>query len=209
MKSFILLLAITLIASENLRSLSFKDYKADKIYFIKSIPVLDNDDYISFIENVGIKDGVGFNKIILSTRSGSIDFGITQIKDSYKRMFSDTKSLIKFNFPPIPDIPITLKVSGKISTQAKESSGSLIVSTSGSLYAEAEADNVAGYSTIVASGKGTILNFNIKYVINTDGSVKRSGTVSSGTISISVTAKAVSGATSIDTYTLWNGWTAS
>ena len=85
----------------------------------------------------------------------------------------------------------------------------MIVSTSGSLYAEAEADNVAGYSTIVASGKGTILNFNIKYVINTDGSVKRSGTVSSGTISVSVTAKAVSGATSIDTYTLWNGWTAS
>ena len=209
MKSFILLLAISLIASENLRSLSFKDYNFDKIYFLKTVPVLDNDDYISFIENVGFKDGVGFNKIILSTRSGSIDFGITKITDSNQRIFSATKSLIKFNYPPIPDIPITLKVSGKINTQAKESSGSLTVSTSGSFYAEAEAENVSGYSTIVASGKGTILSFNVKYVINTDGSVKRSGTVSSGTISLSVTAKAVSGATSIETYTLWNGWTAS
>ena len=116
---------------------------------------------------------------------------------------------MKFNFPPIPDIPITLKVSGKINTQIKESGGSLKISTSGSFYAQAEADKVPTYSSISVSAKGTVLNFSNVYTLSKDGSVTRTGAISSGKISITVTAKAVSGEETTETYTLWNGWTIS
>jgi len=53
MKSLILLLAITLIVSENLRNLSF-NYNCDKTYTLKTINIAGQS--ISFKENVGVKN---------------------------------------------------------------------------------------------------------------------------------------------------------
>ena len=97
MKSFILLFAIILVASENLRSLSYKDFNADKIYFLKAFDILDrlkqpayHDQYVSFFVNIGMKDGAGFNKIIITTRSGSIEFLNYGITDGNQRIYSNT-----------------------------------------------------------------------------------------------------------------------
>jgi len=202
MKSLILLLAITLIASENLRNLGF-NYNFDKTYTIKTINIVGQS--ISFKENVGVKNGAAFHKIII----GSSNFGVSEISDANSKSYSGSFNIMKFNFPPIPTIPITLKASGSMKTSVSESGGSLTISSSGTFYAQAQVGIASGFSSVSASGKGTIISFSRKYTINSSGSVSKSGSISSGQVSVSVTAKAISGSETTKTSTLWNGWTSS
>ena len=202
MKSLILLLSISLIASENLRNLSF-NYNFDKTYIIKTINIAGQS--ISFKENVGVKNGAAFHKIII----GGANFGVSGISDANSKSYSGSFNIMKFNFPPIPTIPITLKASGSMKTSVTESGGSLTISSSGTFNAQAQVGIAAGFSSVSASGKGTIISFNRKYTISSSGSVSKSGSVSSGQVSVSVTAKDISGSITTKTNTLWNGWTLS
>ena len=72
MKSLIFLLVITLIASENLRNLGL-NYNFDKTYTIKTINIAGRS--ISFKENVGVRNGEAFLKIII----GGANFGVSGI----------------------------------------------------------------------------------------------------------------------------------
>ena len=206
MKSLILLLAITLIASENLRNLGF-NYNCDKTYTIKTINVAGQS--ISFKENVGVKNGEAFHKIIISGANSGVNIGVSGISGASSKSYSGSFNIMKFNFPLIPTIPITLKASGSMKTSVTESGGSLTISSSGTFNAQAQVGIAAGFSSVSASGKGTIISFNRKYTISSSGSVSKSGSVSSGQVSISVTAKAISGSVTTKTNTLWNGWTSS
>ena len=207
MKSLILLLVIALIASEtNLRNLSL-NYNCEKTFKIKTINVAGQS--VSFTEKVGVKNGAAFNEIIVSSNSGSANFVIGGISGSYTKSYSGQGQVMKFNFPPIPSIPITLKASGNMKTSVSDSGKSLIISTSGSFYAQVSVGSASGYSSISASGKGTIISFSRKYTINSNGSISKSGSITSGTISITVKAKPISGNEVTTNYTLWNGWTSS
>lgn len=202
MKSLILLLAFTLIASENLRNLGF-NYNCDKTFSLKTISVAGQS--ISFKENVGVRNGAAFHRIII----GGTSFGVSGISSASTRTYSGSLSIMKFNFPPIPAIPITLKTSGSMKTSVSESGGSLTISSSGSFYAQVAVGSVSGYSSVSASGKGTIISFSRKYTINSSGSISKSGNISSGQVSVTVNAKTVTGTSVSKSYTLWNGWTSS
>ena len=202
MKSLIFLLVITLIASENLRNLGF-NYNFGETYTIKTINIAGQS--ISFKENVGVRNGEAFHKIII----GGANFGVSGISGAGSKSYSGSFSIMKFNFPPIPTIPITLKASGNMKTSVSESGGSLTISSSGSFYAQPQVGIAAGFSSVSASGKGTIISFSRKYTISSSGSVTKSGIISSEQVSVSVTAKAISGSVTTKTYTIWNGWTSS
>ena len=94
-------------------------------------------------------------------------------------------------------------------TSVSESGGSLTISSNGTFYAQVQVGIAFGFSSVSASGKGTIISFNRKYTISSSGSVSKSGSVSSGHVSVSVTAKAISGSITTKTNTLWNEWTSS
>ena len=207
MKSLLLLLVIALVASEsNLRNLGF-NYNCDKTYAIKTISALGST--ITFKERVGVKNGNAFCQFIIASNLGTKTVGISGASSSISKAYSVDANLMKFNFPAFPALQILLKTGGTINCAVKESSGKLMLTLTGSLYAKAQiTDGFSYFSSVEAGAKGTVITLSHSFTINSSNQITRSGNTSGGTVSIIVQGKLMSLTVFNKTQTLWNGWSA-
>ena len=207
MKALILILLIALVSSEsNLRNLGFI-YNCEKTYVIKSITALGST--VTFKERVGVKNGKAFCQLIISSNLGTQTFGISGASSAISKTYSVTANLMKFNFPSSPTLQILLKASGSLSCSIKVSSGKLILTLSGSLYAKGDiTDGFSQFASVSLSPKGTIITFNHSFTIDSSNQISRSGKASGGAVSILIEGKLLDKNVFKKTQTLWSGWSA-
>ena len=207
MKSLLLLLVIALVSSEsNLRNLGF-NYNCEKTFVIKSISALGST--LTFKERVGVKNGKAFCQLITSSNTGTSTFGNAGASSAFSKTYSVNANLMKFKFPPLPSLEILLKGSGSINSSVKESSGKLILTLTGSLYAKGDITNgLSSVASVNLSTKGTIITINHTFTINSSNQITRSGNVSGGTVSLVAEGKLLNKTVFKKTQTLWNGWSA-
>ena len=190
--------------------LSFKDFKADKTFTIKTFTIAGCSFKIQV--RLGISSGKAFGEIIIAANHGSVKFGTSGISGSYSRTWSGEKTVLTFKFPPMPAISLNLKAGGSVKISASLSSASkkLTVSIGGSLYAKAEIkagwDSVASAS---AGAKGTLVSASLSGAISTGGAVSRSGKLSAGTVSVYVEGKLLSKKVFSKSWTVYKGWSKS
>ena len=205
MKSLILLLLIALVASEsNLRNLDF-NYNCNETYVISSISVLGST--ITFKERVGVKNGKAFNQLIIISDTGTHTLGNEGDGSPLSKKYSVGVDLMKINFPPYPDLELDLKTSGSLTCAVKESSGELVLTLSGSIYAKGEiTDGSEKFSSVAISAKGTIITLSHTYKINSLNQISKSGKASGGAVSISIEGKLSDMSAFSKSYELWKGW---
>ena len=205
MKSLLLLLVIALVSSEsNLRNLGFK-YNCEKTYTIKSFNVLGST--LTFKEKVAVKNGKAFNQLIISSNTGTKTYGISGTTSALGKTYSIDQTALKFSFPPIPTLKLYLIAQGSLSCSIKESSGKLTMTLIGTLYANsAIAAGVEPFHSITVGAKGTIINLNHSYTIDSSNQISHSGKAVGGTITVSAKGKYTDMNLFDKSYTLWNGW---
>ena len=205
MESLILLLLIALVASEsNLRNLDF-NYNCNETYVISSISVLGST--ITFKERVGVKNGKAFNQLIIISDTGTHTLGNEGDSSPLSQKYSVGVDLMKINFPPYPDLELDLKTSGTLTCAVEESSGELVLTLSGSIYAKGEiTDGSENFSSVAISAKGTIITLSHTYKINSLNQISKSGKASGGAVSITIEGKLSDMSPFSKSYELWKGW---
>ncbi len=205
MKSLILLLLIALVSSEsNLRNLDFI-YNCNETYVISSISVLGST--ITFKERVGVKNGKAFNQLIIISDTGRHTLGNEGDSSPLSKKYSVGVDLMKINFPPYPDLELDLKTSGTLTCAVEESSGELVLTLSGSIYAKGEiTDGSEKFSSVAISAKGTIITLSHTYKINSLNQISKSGNARGGAVSITIEGKLSDMSSFSKSYELWKGW---
>ena len=199
MKSLISLIAILLISTT---SASFK-YSASKTWTLKTFIALGQ--VITIQEKAGVQNGAAFNQIIIKTGSNTATFGCSGVTSPYSKTASQQATLMKFTFPPMPAVSMTLKAAGTMTCAFKEQGGKLVMTLSGSIAAKADEAKagIDGIASITVGAKGTIVNISSTIGITTTGmtqSIRASGGVVSFYISLKMLNEEV---------TLWQGWSKS
>ena len=209
MKSLILLLVISLVASESsFRKLDF-NYNCTETYVIKSISVLDST--ITFKERVGFENGKAFIQLIIISDAGIYTFGDEGYYSPLSKYIPVYVDLMKINFPPYPYLELNLKASGSIKSAIRAVEGSPIgevwLSLTGSIYANGKITGGSeNFSDVDISAKGTIITLSHYYVINSSDKITKLGSASGGDVSITIEGILSDKSKLSENYVLWKGW---
>ena len=204
MKSLFLLLVIALISST---SASFK-YSASKTITLKTINAVGQT--ITIQEKVGVQNGAAFNQIIIKSGSSTATFGYSGITSQVSKSISQSQPIMKFAFPSMPAISLSLKGTSSLSYSIKEQGGKLIMTLSGSIAAGCEIKS--GFDTVASlscGATGTIVHINSNVGITSSNSLTQSIKASGGDVTINIKGKTLGVQVFDKSVKLWSGWSKS
>ena len=204
MKSLLLFLNIILLVGAQTNKVTISsDYNVNHTWTLKTFKFLGLT--IKFLEKLVVQKGKVTNQIIVQTDSGSAAFGYSGVSTPITKSVSQSLTILKFTVPPLPTAQMFLKGSGSLSYSIQESSGKLLLTLNGSIYAQANVKTGTGISSISANSKGTIFNINRRYsILHQNTSIF--GKINGGKITYNVKGVFSSGKAFSYDFDIFEGW---